>query len=328
MSSFISPVRRQTANLMIWAVIAVAAANSAYAQVAIRVNFDFQHYARYERINAQVTLQNFTGNNLVFTDEPEKGGYLSFTILNRQGREIGAYEQNLNPVAGLILGQGETKQLTLTLNAYYPMQDTGSYSVQARISHRRLRYDFISDPVIITVKDGITLWKQKIGIPVDDSVGKIPDRTITLLALNQERGSLVCLRVEDDDMVYGLERLGPRIDGAEPQCEIDPICNIHILFPLRPRLFVYRVYDYNLRILQNQHYVTESEMPRLVRDSDMGRVRVVGGRMAREGDDYVVNPDLVDRAGAIRQQQQRAAAEAAAPAPPPAKSPRRRLWPF
>jgi len=86
--------------------------------------------------------------------------------------------------------------------------------------------------------------------------------------------------------VYGITRLGPRIGGAVPSCDVDAMSNIHTLIQVCSRFYSYRVYDHAANLLQDKYYKSEKTLPRLTRDPEVGRVMVTGGRAAVPGVDF------------------------------------------
>jgi len=280
-------IRTRVAHLCAVAALAMAC-TATYAQIGISLTTDRRRYLRYEPIYATVVVRNYAGNTLVF-GVGAKGGRLRFQIEKEDGHMVDERRPGTNPAAGLILGAGETKTLTLMLNNLYKLSDEGLYRIRARIGHPRLRHDYISDPVEIEVRDGVVVWEQRVGLPTSDPARSIQYRDFQLLLFHADRGEMYCLRARDAKHIYGVLRLGPRIAGADPQCDVDAVSNVHVLFMIRPRLCAYRVYSPDLELRLDRYYMVENTMPRLVRDSELGRVTVVGGRPAIEGVDFVLD---------------------------------------
>jgi hypothetical protein len=63
---------------------------------------------------------------------------------------------------------------------------------------------------------------------------------------------------------------------------------VHLLFQTQPQLFSHWVYDMNGQKKEEAHYLVDQGLPipRLVRDPDIGRVMVAGGRRAKSGVDF------------------------------------------
>lgn len=280
--------RRPVLTAAVTAILAGFLSLPAAAQIGINLKTDRAKYFRYEPIQADVTLRNVTGNPLLFGEGDAQEGYLKITIEDAQGAQLIADDPKINPAAGLILGAGETKSVTIMLNELFDLQKEGSYTVRAVVGHARLANDFRSDPVTVTVTAGRLVWSRGFGIPTTDSTKPIVSRKASLFLFPDQKHDLYALFLEDDRVVYGVVRLGPRISGATPQCDVDALSNIHVLVMTKPRLVDYQVYDSNLRLKQRRFYMVDSSVPMLQRDPDVGRVMVVGGRLAQEGTDYTL----------------------------------------
>ncbi len=278
-------MKRHAAWFGMWAFFLLANALVCHGQIAIGLRSDRAHYLRYEPINLEVILRNYTGNTLVFGLNP-KDGFLKFRIKRVDQRPVLPIGGERNPAAGLILGAGETKTLTITINALYDMKRPGIYEIRVLVGHPRLANDYLSDPIQVEVREGTPVISRRIGIPTAESGGVIQYRDVHLILFHGDKHSIYCLRVEDAKKVYGVVRLGPHISGVEPQMDVDAVSNIHVLFMIRPRLFLYRVYDYNLNLKEERYFSLAQTMPRLVRDPELGQITVRGGRPAVEGVDY------------------------------------------
>ncbi len=255
-------------------------------QVGISLETEYHKYLRYEPITVQILLRNYSGNTLVFGDNSSKQGHLDFIVEKEGAMEVRKSDPKVNPVGNLILGAGETKQLSLSLNTIYDMQKEGVYTLAAQVGHHRLQNDFRSNTITVEIADGVVVWQRRAGIPVGNGTSAINARQISLLLFHGASGDIYCLRVEDDEMVYSTVRLGPRIAGALPECDLDAVSNVHILFQARPRLYAYRVYDFNGKLKQEKYLILEGKVPHIYRDPDIGRIIVTGGRLAVPGVDF------------------------------------------
>ncbi|MFA4945880.1 MAG: hypothetical protein WC789_14430 [Lentisphaeria bacterium] len=257
------------------------------AQLLVQVKADRADYLPYEAVKLEITLRNNTGTPLIFAEDDPRA-FLRFDV-SSQKRQLVLALGNLppNPAAGLILNAGEQKLLRVRLNEHFPLQEEDVYQVQVIAGHPRLDRVYASVPVSFKVNAGVTLWKTEFGVPAESLDAPVRRRQLSLLQFRDGPEGGLALLVEDDRRVYGVERLGPSISGFKPQCELDGNSNIHMLSLFRPRLVQYRVYDFNLRLLQERFLVpTEGSTPALVRDPEIGRVGVTGGRAAVEGRDF------------------------------------------
>jgi hypothetical protein len=172
------------------------------------------------------------------------------------------------------------------------LQREGAYTVTAQIGHRRLPNDYQSNPITFEVREGIPVITRNLGLPSSSPTAVIRAMKVSLLLFNDGKGSVYCLRVEDENNVYGTIRLGPQISGAPPQLDADASSDVHVLFQTAPRLYSYSVYsilDGDVRLRQQRYYVSDEGIPRLSREP--GYLKVVNGRPAVPGKDYNVKAE-------------------------------------
>lgn len=265
------------------------------AQIAVELELDREHYVLYEPVNATVQLRNYAGNTLVFGTEeadPEVSGFLKFNVIHEGGLSNPSARRDVNPVENLILGPGETKELTVQLNSIVNMAKEGTYTVSVRVGHPRLTHDYGSNSVPVDVMEGFPVWTRTVGVPQESETASISPRTVSLLRFRAKEGETYVLRVEDKRTVFGIIRLGPYLSSSRPQCRIDAMSNIHLLYQIHPRLYVYRIYGVDVDLKQNQYHVMEETVPTLRRDSEVGSIRIVGGRRAKPGEDYHMTPGM------------------------------------
>jgi len=264
------------------------------AQISISLLTDNKRYISYEPVKVKITLKNYTGHVLNFGTSPDEGGYMIFHVKDRNGMELNPII-DYNPVSGLILSAGVLKTVTFTLTNYFSLPGDDDYMLNVRIGHRRLPRDLLSKPVYFEVRKGIKVWERSAGVPTSESVSLISTRNCSLNIFHVGKGEIYYLQIESDEYVYSIHRLGPRIYGIDPQCEIDALSRIHTLILTAPRLFNYRVFDLNGNLKQETSYFYyASSQPKLMQDSEFGMVRVVGGKIAQTGVDYNVKekPEL------------------------------------
>lgn len=274
--------------------------SSVQAQISVSLTTDRKHYLRYEPVGITVQLRNYSGNTLIFgDDEGTNRGYLRFIVERLDGQEMRPTDRGINPVADLILGAGESRQIALSLNHFFDLRAEGSYVVTAQVGHKRLPSDFRSQPVSIDVREGVPVITRNLGLPQVDGGADIKAISASLLLFHDGDGWQYCLRAETDDAVLGTVRLGPQISGSQPQMDADAASDIHVLVQVQSRLCLYTVYgvsDAGLRLRQRRYYKPDEYGPRLTQAP--GYLKVVGGSVAQEGVDVKVPPPDVAPDGA------------------------------
>ncbi len=274
------------------AVILVITTAVVSGQITVSVTTDRSNYIDYEPIRATVTLKNNSGHLLNFSDSQDNGGFLAFHVQNFRGIAARRADTTLNPVENLILGPGVSKTLTILLTDFFEVNATEDYELTARIGHRRLPSDYISSPVTFHVQTGVIVWENYVGLPGDSLDDSIRSRKCTLRLFHVGSGDIYYLQIEDDGFVYSVYRLGPKVHGVKPHCDIDALSRIHLLLQTAPRLFNYWVFDHNGKLKIRNVYMITQTVPRLLSDPDVGRIMVAGGRVAVNGVDFNRQDDI------------------------------------
>lgn len=259
----------------------------AQAQLAVGINTNRHRYIAYEPIKVGLTIRNDSGNSLVFDGDE----LLHFVIIDNKG-ELAMPLRNVGQVLdGLEMRSGSVHTVEFALNTYFAMQNESDYEIYAQVGHPRLTSDFRSNRIIIEVRRGSVVWERSFGLPARTENDDIDMRQAKLLRYQEKETDVYCLRIEDQDSVYSVSRIADRIIGANPECEVDAMGNIHIFLRIRARLFIYQVYTHEGELKQEKLYAIEETRPGLYHDPDLGKVTVIGGRPAIRGSDYVLPGD-------------------------------------
>ncbi len=269
-------------------ILATALASTAYGQVNMRLDLKRHSYLKYEPIQPKLTLYNHSGNTLTFNNNK---GRIYFDITRGHAEQhVSEKRRGTNFGRGLTLAPGDRKVLKVTLNNYYNLTREGDYRIRARLTHSRLSHDMLSEDASIFVGSGSVLWQQRFGVPSGgDAKKQIASRKATLLAFQHgENREKYALRVEDEDLVYTVQRLGRRIGGRDAEYRIDALSHIHILFPISAKLFRYYVFDYNGKLKQSKYVMVSGDVPHLYRKNGLGTVEIRGGERAYPGIDFKV----------------------------------------
>jgi hypothetical protein len=255
-------------------------------QLSLGVKAAKQQFIQFEPIEIEVTIRNYSGETLTFTTDDAISGGLAFNITDKQSDLVEARSKSFNPASGLILPPGSTRRMVLAINQHFDLQQPTDYELIARIGHRRLKYDYKAEPVRFKVRAGNQVWHRQIGVPGGRVNDEIPIRDVSINMFHGDDGDLFYLKIEDENDVYAVIRLGPRVQGIQPQAEIDALNQIHVLVQMAPQMFSYQMIDLAGKIKQNKLYTVGRSMPRLIRDPDVGRVMVIGGKLAVDGIDF------------------------------------------
>ncbi len=266
--------------------------NPASAALGIDIAADRRRYVRYEPINLTIRLRNDTGNVLDFGANDRRVGHLKLEIRDGEGNPARATRDPNHLVDHLRLPAGASKHLTLALNNYFALTRQADYTVHAEIGHSRLSHDYRSNRLTLEVRNAFPVWERKFGLPGHDEDQAIVNRKASLLRFQEKDGEIYCLRIEDDNYVYSIQRIARHIIGARPRGDVDAIGNIHIFIRIKSRIFMHQAYDHQGELKQERYYTFDNSAPTLFRDQRTGTMQVIGGRPAIRGVDYAMPEDV------------------------------------
>ena len=259
------------------------------AQIGIKIEAKRSRFLKYEPIEITLTLRNYSGNTLVFGKDAQgrPQGRILFSVKTRSNEIVRPIDPTANPIAGLIFAPGESRELKLTLNSLYDLQNDDYYFVSAYIEHNRIAKAFESNQLAFEVREGYILYKKEIGLPAKNENDPIRTITATLMRFNDVESDIYCLRIDDDERVYGTFRIGPYIQGSKPQRDADEASAIHVLIQIRPKIYKYAVYSVingEAKIRIEKYYVPDVGVPTLSRST--GYLKVLYAKQALEGVDF------------------------------------------
>ncbi|MBQ9367629.1 MAG: hypothetical protein IJT83_07600 [Victivallales bacterium] len=265
------------------------ASTAVHAQIGMKISAQHERYLRYERIQMKLQLRNYSGNTLIFGKDAQGQnlGRLVFKVTAQNGNLVSMLDPAANPMDGMVFGAGESRELTLTLNALFDLQVDGFYTVTAYIDHKRLPQGFASNTLNFEVRDGSLVATKTIGLPTENNSDAIKSVAASLMRFNDGKREIFCLRIEDENCVYGTFRVGPYIAGREPQLDADGTSAIHVFIQVAPKLYSYAVYSIiggEAKIRQQRYFVPENGVPMLSRTT--GYFKVLYARQAVEGVDF------------------------------------------
>lgn len=261
------------------------------ARVGIEISLNRSIYMRFEHIYACVTLRNDSGKPLLFGGDPALQGFLLFDIRDAKNRPVYARKDAEISITGLLLAPGEVRRMVFCIDRYYDLNRTGRFTIHAYVSHNALKNEYRSRDTFFDISDGVTVWKRTVGLPeLEGRKLKVTDdeRTYSIRTLTERKSIGYYLVVESDKKVYGVCRIG-HVEGYEKfQVEIDMLSRLHLLMPVKSRIFHYLAFNSAGETLESSYWRTAETVPGLVRDSKTGFVRRMGGVPAREGVDFML----------------------------------------
>lgn len=265
----------------------------ASAQVEVSLTLDQQQFLPSEDVPVYVHVTNHSGQTLhLGTDN----AWLTFLVESVDGPVVS--QKNSPPVFGPFdLGSSEVATKCVNLGPYFSLVRDGHYKVTATVHIKDWNTDITSAPQDLDVIEGAELWSQSFGVPNSSAGNAPPDvRKYTLLEANYLRAQLRLYVEVNDESVHNVVRvkaIGPMISFGQPEAQLDPASNLHVLYQDGASTFTYAVISPGGEITQREVYDYVSVRPRL-RQDDAGNINVFGG-VRRTPIPAIQAPDQVAR---------------------------------
>ena len=272
--------------LMLFALLPV------YGQIGLSIRMNRKVYMQYEPVYACVSLRNNSGSTLIFGQNPKLQGFIYFLIQDSKGRTIAKRPGKDISATGLLLKPGESRNLVLPVNEYYDLENPGTYTINVCVAHNLLPRELKSlRSQTFQVDSGIEVWSATTGIPDisgDGKAGKvIKERKYSIRLLTEVPHKYYYLFVEDNDMVYGVSRIGQQVSIEKYKVQIDMLGRIHLLMPISSKVFHYLSFSVDGMNTASSYWRISDTIPTLYRDPKSGFVRRIGGVEAKRGVDYI-----------------------------------------
>ena len=235
-------LRRATVALLVLGGMIVCS-TTASAQFEVSLRLDKRDYVEHENIQAEVTIQNYAGTDVVLAG-PGESGWISFDItdvsIGTQPRPIGV--RGALDVPPRVLAAGERYTTSLTLNRFYPVNQFGTYAIKCTIYYAGAGSFYDSNRVVFQINDAHKFWEKSVGVPAG-----YPDagamRRFELLRYREQRKAMLYVRVTDErtQRVHATFPIGNLIEHESPQVTTDIDNRMHVLFLTSPRLYAHAV---------------------------------------------------------------------------------------
>jgi hypothetical protein len=260
--------------------------SSASAQVTMKLKMDSVKNLTYDSIWVELMLENLSGNTLVFPKSGSEPG-LYFEIINESGKLTLATPIFQDPVAGLSFAAGSHIRRRIVLSNLYDLTLKGTYICRAVIRHALLPEEYISNSVSFQVVNPPCIRSFTVGVPLAPGEHTIKNITYKVLLFDKGNKPTYYVRVQNKKFVFANVMLQLKNSSHPPSFAVDFQSNLHCLLYNQGKIFTYYLLNHQGKVINKvQHIITEST-PRLVKDPDIGRVMVIGGRVAKKGEDYL-----------------------------------------
>ena len=259
---------------------------TATAQITMKLKMDNVKNLTFDPIWVDLSLENVSGNTLVFPRGKDKAG-VYFDIVNADGKLVLQTPIFQDPVGGLTFVAGALGRRNIVLSNLYNLAVKGNYTCRAVISHPSLPSEYISNSVSFEVVNPPCIRVFKVGVPLKVGETKISSITYKIMLFDKDNKPTYYARVENDDFVFSNIRLQRKNSSHLPTFVVDAQSNLHCLLYNKGKIFTYYVINPEGKILKGLHYLITETTPKLVKDPDIGRVMVIGGRVGKKGEDYL-----------------------------------------
>lgn len=250
-------------------------AEAAQGQIQVELKFKRLQYIAHEPVMATVKITNLAGRDIDLRDE-NGHRWFGFEVNSREGRLLAPLKQSA-PEPALHVEAGKTVTRKINLTPLFPVQDFGAYHVRANVYFADLNKFFYSERKVFQVADARPIWQKTVGVPAGRP-GEGEMRTYSLLSNRFPDHTSLYVRVENKNsgIVYTTYSLGRVIAYDEPQMELDPANQLHVLHCAAPRSWAYSQIGLNGELLRHSTFMETKTRPRLRHTAD-GAIAVSGG---------------------------------------------------
>ena len=274
-------------NIII-ALLSVIICQAAVAQVSMQLYSNRKNYHQYEPVKLMLVLRNFSGTPLIFGSSSELSGKITLEIKSPGSYNLPDYVQV--ELQNVILKPGLPEKVKIDLGKYFTIDKIGKYRIKALIEHKQLPNKYESNYVFFDSTKGYLIWTSTAGIP--DVLQENKDRAVRSVtykidSLFDGRDKVYYLVIEDDKRIYTVSRIGYDVGTTVPSCKIDFLSQLHILIQESAKIFSYYVFDTAGNKLKHNIYKKKNKIPpALSVDPNTGEILVVGGALAKRGEDF------------------------------------------
>ncbi|HTR41403.1 MAG TPA: hypothetical protein VMH87_07275 [Pseudomonadales bacterium] len=254
----------------------VLAAFVTSAQVSVSVTMDQEHFLPGESVPVYVHITNRSGETLHLGAD---NVWLSFLVESKDGPVVS--KKSDPPVYGPFdLGTSEVATKRVDLGPYFGLGSDGRFKVTATVHIGTWNTDITSPSQDFDVIHGSELWAQTFGVPNSQASNSPPDvRKYTLIEANYLRDQLrLYVQVTDESSasVVKVRAIGPMISFGQPEAQLDPASDLHVLYQDGATTFIYAIVNPNGEIIKQDRYNYVKSHPRLHQE-DNGSITVQGG---------------------------------------------------
>ncbi len=235
------------------------------AQLSINLRMHNSRSLLYEPLRCDLEIRNASGAP-VLLEEDEIG----FRVQRAAGRLVDLTEEPPF-VDGIVVPANGRVTHTVNLLSYYPLFQTGPYTVEAWVILDGERY--VSRPAFIDIVPGFELEKNLFINP-----GSGERRTFSLLTVNRDHHERLLVRIDDaaGKVCFGVMDLGDLIRIDPPKILLDNEAILHVLHLTQPGLYFHSKIAFDGAPVSQKAYYAQTAQIRM-EVNPAGLVEILGG---------------------------------------------------
>jgi hypothetical protein len=270
-------------------VAALLAAVAASAQVKVDVQFDGEQFIANEPLVARVRIINDSGQTLRLAETPD---WLDFAVKTKQNGHEGPYvrplraPQHIDPFS---LESSKTATIRMDLSPMFKINDVGEYQVVATVKVPAFTTSYASAGRTFFIVTGSRMWERPFGVPAaiaaPDANGVPEMRKYILIQALSGKETKFYVRVTDaQENNIKVIPIGTLISFSRPEPQLDKWSNIHVMYQMGSKSFVYSVVNPDGLMIARETYDIVDTRPTMV-PNDVGRIVIRGGKRRPTVDD-------------------------------------------
>jgi hypothetical protein len=251
----------------------LAMVGHATAQIAVDVILEQDQFLRDEPLSVKVRVTNRSGQTIRLGDDND---WLDFTVQDGRGQPVERFGEL--PVKGeFSLGSAQVATRTVELTPVLHFAQPGRYQITATVRIKAWGAETTSKAKYFEIVHGTKLWEEEFGVPQSGGVPEL--RKYALQQASYQKQLRLYLRLTDatESRVMNVMALGPLVSFSRPEAQIDKESNLHVIFQVGARSFIYTKIDADGQVQLRQTHDYSLSRPGLHRD-EAGRIVVGGGQ--------------------------------------------------
>jgi hypothetical protein len=249
---------------------------SAHAQsITVEVVLEEKAYLAEEDLVARVRITNFSGRTVAFGTTPD------WLILDVEGPDrVPLSTRQPLPIEGeFVVESSKVATRRVNIAPSFNMRRPGRYRMSATVRVAETGQALQSKAVSFDIIRGNAIWESSFGIPAldgDDAPEEM--RKYTLVQTSHQKQLKIYLRLSsaNDQEIFRVFPIGNVISFSRPEAQIDQFSNLHVLYQIGARNFLYVMINPDGVMLDRQIYEQTTSRP-MLRAGENGLIRVAGG---------------------------------------------------